>query len=101
MIMVAAFSARPWTGAPYDGTEDALHSLAATGMGFAFALGVVATFAWARRFRARPWWPDAVAVVASVALPLAMTAWPDVDGAPQRVMFAIAYAWSRGRRSGR
>jgi hypothetical protein len=97
MVAVAAFSAKAWTGAPFDPTEDALHSLAATGMGFAFAFGVVATFVHARRAGlTRPWWPDAVAVVASVAAPTAMTAWPDVDGIPQRLMFVIAYAWYLG-----
>jgi hypothetical protein len=62
MVAVAAFSAKRWTGAPFDRTEDALHSLAATGMGFGFALGVVAALVWARRRgQVRPWWPDAVA----------------------------------------
>jgi hypothetical protein len=94
MIAVAAFSARAWTGAPFDATEDALHSVAATVMGFGYALGVVAVAVRARRRgRRRPWWPDAVAVATSVAIPLAMTAWSDVDGALQRVMFAVAYAW--------
>lgn len=39
----AAFSTRPWReGAAFDRTEDALHSVAGTAMGFAFALGAVA-----------------------------------------------------------
>ena len=41
----AAFSHRPWeSGAPSDATEDLLHSIAATGMGFAFAFGVVTDY---------------------------------------------------------
>ena len=36
---------------------------------------------------------DVVAVGASVAVPLVMSAWPEGDGALQRAMFAVAYAW--------
>jgi hypothetical protein len=94
MITAAAFATRSWTGAPFDRTEDALHSAAATAMGFGYAIGVITTFARARRRgQPRPWWPDAVAVASSVAVPMGMIALPDVDGVLQRVMFAIAYAW--------
>jgi hypothetical protein len=94
MVAAAVFSTRPWDGAPYNATEDALHSVAATAMGFAFALGVLATLgqAWRRGDRSR-WWLDAVAVAASVLLPLGMTLWPEADGILQRIMFAVAYAW--------
>jgi hypothetical protein len=34
-----------------------------------------------------------VAIVASVVIPLAMSASTDVTGALQRAMFAIAYLW--------
>jgi hypothetical protein len=34
-----------------------------------------------------------LAVVAAVVVPLAMFAWPAVDGVFQRVMFGVAYAW--------
>lgn len=76
-----------------DETEDLLHSVAATGMGLAFAAGVLVV--GLRRRGAGPW-PrvlDAVAVVASVALPAAMSLFPAVDGVLQRLMFAVAYAW--------
>jgi hypothetical protein len=62
-------------------------------MGVAFAAGVVAV---AIRRRRRPHGRgvlDGIAVVASVAVPLAMTALPSADGLLQRLMFAIAYAW--------
>lgn len=91
MVAAAAFSARPHTGGLYDRTEDALHSVAATAMGFVFAAGVVATAL--RGGRGARIGLDVTAVVASVAIPLAMSAWPAVDGALQRTMFAVAYAW--------
>jgi hypothetical protein len=94
MIAAAVFSSRPWdTTAPFDRVEDVLHSVAATGMGFAFALGVAAV-AWRRHGAGvRPHWRDGVAVLAAVALPLAMTWWPGSAGALQRAMFLVAYTW--------
>lgn len=94
MLAVAAFSLRSWQAAiPYDQTEDLLHSIAATGMGFAFAFGVASVGARIRIEEAR-WRPfDAVAVTASVALPLWMGLDGSIDGAVQRLMFAIAYLW--------
>jgi hypothetical protein len=94
MIAAAVFSARPWDPtAPFDRVEDLLHSVAATGMGFAFALGVAAV-AWRRHGAgAGPHWRDGVAVLAAVALPLAMTWWPGSAGVLQRAMFLVAYAW--------
>jgi hypothetical protein len=94
MVSTAAFSHKPWqAGVPYDGFEDLLHSVTATGMGFAFAFGVVAV---SIRRGAR-WEPrrilDFVAVGASFVLPLGMSAWPAVGGALQRLMFLIAYVW--------
>lgn len=95
LAAVAAFSARSWRpGAPFDHTEDALHSMAATAMGFAFALGVVAVLVF------HPRCPDparramaVVAIVASVALPGAMWLWPGAQGVFQRAMFLVAYVW--------
>jgi hypothetical protein len=94
MIAAAAFSTRPWTGGGYDRTEDALHSVAATAMGFAFAAGVVAAALHrGRSGRIGALMLDLAAVVASVAVPLAMFAFSTLDGVFQRIMFAIAYAW--------
>lgn len=94
MIAAAAFSTRPANAsAPFVGTEDTLHSVAATAVGFAFAAGVVLV---ALR-RGRGAWPyitlDAVALIASVAIPLAMLAWDDWAGLAQRAMFVIAFTW--------
>jgi hypothetical protein len=94
MTTAAAFSHRPWMpGANFDRTEDLLHSVAASGMGVAFALGVVG--AALSRNRGHPWWRtlDVVAVTASVAIPLGMSVWPGLDGGAQRLMFVIAYVW--------
>jgi hypothetical protein len=95
MVAAAGFSTRPWQpGAAYDRTEDTLHSVAATAMGFAFGIGVAAAALRARGTRRARRWPlDAVAVLASVLLPLAMSALPPATGALQRAMFAVAYAW--------
>jgi hypothetical protein len=94
MIAAAVFASRPWDPtAPFDRVEDALHSVAATAMGFAFALGVAAV-AWRRHVSGvgpRP--RDGVAVLAAVALPLAMAWQPDLAGLLQRTMFLVAYVW--------
>jgi hypothetical protein len=86
--------------APFDPTEDAVHSVAATAMGFAFAFGVVAVFLQRTRPRRRRV-SDTVAVGASIVIPLAMVAWPDVGGVLQRMMFVIAYLWYGVEASGR
>ena len=45
MVCAAAFSIRPWDQtAPFDPTEDYLHSIAATAMGFAYTFGVLLIF---------------------------------------------------------
>lgn len=95
MVAVAVFSSQSWAPeAAYDRSEDLLHSVAATALGFAFALGVVATLLREQPPGRRRRWPrDAVAVLASVAVPLAMTALPDFDGALQRLIFLVAYGW--------
>lgn len=95
LLGAAAFATRSWVpGMAYDRVEDVLHSVAATAMGFAFAVGVGATALRARSRGCRRFWLwDAAAVVASGAIPLAMSTLPDLDGALQRVMFVVAYAW--------
>lgn len=90
MFSVAAFSTRPWiAGTDFDTTEDFLHSVFASVMGFAFALGVVAIMVRSRKGRAL----DATAVIASVVLPAGMTAFSSYDGLLQRLMFVVAYCW--------
>jgi len=94
MFAVAGYSIRSWLpDAGFDATEDMLHSVAATTMGFAFAFGVAAVAVQRMRFR-HPWRAlDAVAVAASVVLPIGMSLFGSIDGALQRAMFAIAYIW--------
>lgn len=91
MIAAAVYSHRPWLdGLPYDQFEDTLHSIAATSMGFAFAIGVLIV-GWRR---VSGWKViDFIAIAASVAVPLGMMATTEWAGLWQRVMFAIAYLW--------
>lgn len=93
MIGVATYSSRSWIdGSTFDTFEDALHSVAATLMGFAFAFGVlVATVSRQSRRRFSP--IDGIAVAASVVLPVGMTVSASYAGVLQRVMFGIAYVW--------
>jgi len=94
MIATGIFSARPWEpGLPFSPVEDLLHSVAATSLGFAFAVGVVLV-AW-RHWRDTGAWRllDVTAVTASVVLPLAMLGFEPLTGALQRVMFLLAYLW--------
>jgi len=94
MAAAAAFSARPWDPQlPYSQFEDLLHSIAATAMGFAFAIGVT-VIAFHRWKHHRQWRAiDVVAVTASIVLPLAMTGAGNLAGVFQRLMFLIAYLW--------
>lgn len=91
LIAAAVYSHRPYLeGVGYDSVEDLLHSVAASVMGFAFALGVLIV-GWRRIPR---WSPlDVVALIASVALPIAMMTTDGYDGLLQRVLFVIAYLW--------
>jgi hypothetical protein len=91
--MAAAFSTRSWLpDSPYDPTEDALHSLTATAMGFAFAIGVALRL-WHRKDDRLARAIDLVAILAAIGIPLAMSSFPIWDGLLQRGMFAIAYFW--------
>ncbi len=94
MVMASLFSTHAWEPhATYDVTEDLLHSVAATAMGFAYTAGViVVAVARARRgdgVRVL----DLLAVVSATVLPLAMLALPGAYGALQRPLFIIAYFW--------
>lgn len=94
LVAAAVFSARSWDETlPYSSLEDLVHSVAATLMGFAFAIGVTVVALGRWRQRARWGAVDLLAVTASVGLPLGMAAAPAVAGALQRAMFAIAYLW--------
>ncbi len=94
MVGAAAFSSRSWeSNVRYDTTEDFLHSVVATVMGFAFAFGVLAVALIGRERGGRPRLLDGIAVAATVVLPIAMTVDEPRAGLFQRLMFAIAYAW--------
>ena len=93
-LAVAAFSARSWDRTvPYDPTEDTLHSVGATLMGFAFAFGVATVAADRVEDNARPQPLDFIAVAASVAIPLGMIRYESSAGLLQRLMFLVAYVW--------
>lgn len=94
MVAAAAVSHRSWLpDAGFDAVEDALHSLMATTMGFAFALGVLARFILRRPAHSGMRVFDVVALVTSVVVPLLM-AWGGVPtGLVQRLMFLVAYLW--------
>jgi len=94
MLLVAAFSTRSWqAGASFGETEDALHSVFATLMGFAFAAGVAIVLVRRDRASSRRAVVDALALGAAVVLPLGMTAFGEADGLLQRAMLLVAYAW--------
>jgi len=94
MLSTAAFSHRPFIeGVPFDPVEDLLHSIAATGMGFAFSFGVLARFFQRHPKNSFAGMLDLVAVAASVVLPLLMAAQPAWTGLFQRLMFLVAYIW--------
>jgi hypothetical protein len=94
MIGTAAFSHKPWlTNVPFDPFEDFLHSVTATGMGFAFALGVVGRVLQREESEIlkKAW--DVVAIIAATALPPLGELWPSIAGLLQRTLFLVAYLW--------
>lgn len=94
MVSAAAFSNRPWLpGVTGDDFEDLLHSIAASGMGIAFAGGVVAV--GIKRVAPSPLIRafDLVALAASVVLPMGMSLGTEYTGLLQRLMFSIAMVW--------
>ncbi|MGI9604369.1 MAG: DUF998 domain-containing protein [Acidimicrobiales bacterium] len=94
MLAVAAFSARSWIpAAEFDQTEDMLHSVAATVMGFAFAFGVLAVAVRRTELGGRVAVFDGVAMLAAIVLPLAMILDESRAGLFQRLMFVVAYLW--------
>lgn len=94
MTVTAMASAKPWlAGVPFDAAEDRIHSFAATAMGFAFALGILAVVL-GHRGSSRPIRAlDLIAILASIVIPLSMTALPEYAGILQRLMFIVAYVW--------
>ncbi|MBX3098389.1 MAG: DUF998 domain-containing protein [Salinibacterium sp.] len=105
LICCAAFSTRQWVSdAPFDPTENVLHSLAATVMGFCYGIGVLLVVILDRTMMPAQRVLGYVAVTSSVVLPISVGLVPSLGGVLQRLMFAIAFAWFiieavRGRRS--
>ena len=94
MTATAAFSAGSWEqGARVDQTEDLLHSVASSTLGFAFVLGVLAVLLRRAPDHLAARMFDVIAIAAAIALPIGMGIWGDLDGLLQRVMFLVAYAW--------
>ena len=94
MLGTAAFSHKPWlAGVPSDPVEDFLHSLTATGMGFAFAFGVMVRLLQRRKGEHLPKAIDLVAILAATLLTPIGGAVPGIAGLLQRLMFAVAYLW--------
>jgi len=94
MAGVASFSHAPWQAATeVDVIEDFLHSLFASGMGFAFVIGVVARLVQrgssGQPFRAL----DAVALLAATATPVVLASEASFGGLVQRAMFLVSYIW--------
>lgn len=94
MLGAAAFSHKPWLeGTAVDNVEDLLHSIMATGMGFAFTIGVVVRLLQREESVVLPRIYDAIAiVVATLMVPIGALV-PGIAGMLQRVMFLIAYFW--------
>lgn len=94
MFGSAAFSHAPWMpGAPSDAFEDLVHSVCATGMGFAFCIGVLGRLAHRPESDRIGRVLDILALAAAVLLPLVLAFATTLGGVAQRVMFTIAYVW--------
>lgn len=101
MTATAAFSHSPFEpGIVFDRTEDLLHSVAATAMGFAFALGVLATMVRRPERSILRRVLDMAALAASVIIPISMGVWSGSAGLLQRSMFLVAYLWYAAEASG-
>lgn len=94
MVSTAAFSHRPWIAtAAFDAFEDFLHSVTATGMGFAFSFGVLVRLFQRKRYEKFKRLLDIGAIAVAFVLPLAGNLWPSIAGFTQRMMFLVAYLW--------
>ena len=92
MIGTAVFAHMPWEDVAYDEFEDFLHSVASFAVGLTFVVGVILV-SMERPHGLRGRALDAVAVVASIVIPMIMFNTTGYAGMVQRVMFAIAYLW--------
>lgn len=99
LIGSAVWSAQPIPPLPpINAVEDQFHSFFSTFVGFGFAATTTAAiFGPGGRLKDPLSW---IGLLASVAIPTLMFAFPLWDGALQRVMFAISFVWF-WRQSGR
>jgi hypothetical protein len=94
MIAVAAYASRSWLpDAPFDRTEDLLHSVGSFAVGASFIFGVMTVGMRRGRITGRARWFDLAAFITVLVVLSAMTALPDLEGLLQRAMFAVAYLW--------
>ena len=94
MVGTAAFSHKPWlANVPVDPFEDFLHSVTATGMGFAFSSGLVARLLQRENGERLKKASDVIALVAATTLSPLGELWPSIAGLLQRMMFGVAYLW--------
>jgi hypothetical protein len=94
MLSTAAFSHKPWIpGVPVDEFEDFLHSVTASGMGFAFCFGLIARFLQRGRNELAARTLDVIAVVVATTMSPLAALFPNNGGLIQRVMFTVAYVW--------
>ena len=92
MFAVAAFSAKRWDdSARYVESEEVLHSVFATVMGFSFIAGVVAVMSSRQLPTVKAAGPDLLALVVTVSIPMMMSS--GTRGVLQRLMFVTAALW--------
>lgn len=96
MCTAAVFSTRHWDHATaFNVTQDRLHSVATSTVGFGIVVGVLAVASLkGRPMRRRSM--DGVVVATAILVPLIMFRFEYVAGAAQRGMFAMAFIWYAG-----
>ena len=94
MFGTAAFSHKPWhPELQFDYFEDVLHSITASGMGFAFSFGVLGRLFQREKSSLLYIVSDWTALIAAFGLPLFGSQLPNTAGLVQRTLFVIAYGW--------
>lgn len=94
MLSTAAFSHKPWlSGVPVDEFEDILHSVTASGMGFAFCAGLVARLLQRARADVASRALDVLALIVATTMSPLAALFPNNGGLIQRAMFLVAYVW--------
>lgn len=94
MCGASAFSHSPWVpGAHNDPVEDALHSVFASAMGFAFCAAVLARLLQRGLRASAGRLLDGFALVVATVVPLVQGSDAGVGGLLQRLMFVVAYVW--------